>query len=57
MMAGLAAEHGEEKTVMVDATYLKSYRTAISVAVKKRGRGDLIGRSSRIRKQSGGLFP
>lgn len=57
MMAGLADEHGEEKTVMIDATYLKSYRTTTSVAVKNRGRGDLIGPSSWIRKKSGELFP
>ena len=30
MMVGLAAEHGEEKTVMIDATYLKAHRTATS---------------------------
>ncbi|GAB5463246.1 MAG: hypothetical protein HoeaKO_33370 [Hoeflea alexandrii] len=45
MMAGLAAEHGEEKTVMIDATYLKAHRTATSLGVKKRGRGRLIGRT------------
>ncbi len=28
IMAGLAAEHGEEKTVMIDATYLKAHRAA-----------------------------
>ena len=32
MMVGLAAEHGEEKTVMIDATYLKAHRTATSMA-------------------------
>ena len=37
MMAGLAAEHGEEKTVMIDATYLKAHRTATSMAAKKGG--------------------
>ena len=37
MMAGLAAEHGEEKTVMIDATYLKAHRTATSLGVKKEG--------------------
>lgn len=37
MMAGLAAEHGEETTVMIDATYLKAHRTATSMAVKKGG--------------------
>ncbi len=44
MMVGLAAEHGEEKTVMIDATYLKAHRTATSLA-EKRGRGRLIGRT------------
>jgi transposase len=37
MMAGLAAEHGEQKTVMIDATYLKAHRTATSMGVKKGG--------------------
>lgn len=37
MMAGLAAKHGEEKTVMIDATYLKAHRTATSMAAKKGG--------------------
>ncbi len=27
-MVGLTAEHGEEKTVMIDATYLKAHWTA-----------------------------
>ena len=35
MKAGLAAEHGEENTVMIDATYLKAHRTATSMGVKK----------------------
>lgn len=35
MMAGLAAEHGENKTVMIDATYLKAHRTATSKGVKR----------------------
>ena len=35
MLVGLAAKHGEEKTVMIDATYLKAHRTASSLAVKK----------------------
>lgn len=35
MMAGLAAEHGERKTVMIDAAYLKAHRTATSMGVKK----------------------
>lgn len=29
-MAGLATEHGEEKAVMIDATYLKAHRTGQS---------------------------
>jgi len=37
IMAGLAAEHGEKKTVMIDATYLKAHRTATSMGVKKGG--------------------
>jgi transposase len=45
MMAGLAAEHSETKTAMIDATYLKVHRTATSMGVKKGGRGRLIGRT------------
>ena len=37
IMMGLAAAHGEEKTVMIDATYLKAHRTATSMGVKKGG--------------------
>ena len=37
IMAGLAAEHREEKTVMIDATYLKAHCTATSMGVKKGG--------------------
>ncbi len=37
MMVGLAAGHGETKTVMIDATYLKAHRTATSMGVKKGG--------------------
>ena len=49
MMAGLAAEHGEEKTVMIEVSrrtpsvrvslrkYLKAHRTATSMGVKKGG--------------------
>lgn len=40
IMAGLAAEHGEGQTVMIDATYLKAHRTATSMTAK-RGRGRL----------------
>lgn len=35
MLIGLAADHGEEKTVMIDDTYLKPHRKASSLAVKK----------------------
>lgn len=45
IMMDLAAEHGEEKTAMIDATYLKAHRTATSMGVKKGGRGRLIGRT------------
>ena len=38
IMLGLAAEHGDRKTVMIDATYLKVHRTVSSLGVKKRGR-------------------
>ncbi len=37
IMVGLAANHGEEKTVMFDATYLKAHLTATSMGVKKGG--------------------
>lgn len=37
MIAGMAAEHGEEKTVMINATYLKAHRTPTSLGVKKGG--------------------
>ncbi len=35
MMVGLTAEHGEKKTVMINATYLKAHRTASSLSAKK----------------------
>ena len=45
----LASEGGEEKVVMIDATYLKAHRTASSLRAKKGGgddqRGRLIGRT------------
>ena len=37
IMAGLAAKHGEKKTVMIDETYLKAHRTASSLGAKKGG--------------------
>ncbi|WP_232222637.1 IS5 family transposase [Paracoccus sphaerophysae] len=49
IMEGLASEGGEEKVVMIDATYLKAHRTASSLRAKKGGpddkRGRLIGRT------------
>lgn len=38
MMAGPAAGHGEEKTVMTDATSLKAHRTASGMGVRKGAR-------------------
>jgi transposase len=35
MMEGLAAAGAESKTIRIDATYLKAYRTASSLRVKK----------------------
>ena len=37
MMAGLSAEHGERKPVMIDATCLKAHRTATGMGLEKRG--------------------
>lgn len=45
IMAGLAAERTDHKTIMIDATYLKAHRTASSLWLKKGGRGRLIGRT------------
>ena len=33
----IGPEHGEKRTVMIDATYLKAHRTASSLGVKKGG--------------------
>jgi transposase len=35
ILMGLATQEPEEKTVMIDATYLKTHRTATSLQVKK----------------------
>jgi transposase len=35
MMEGLAAADAEPKTVMIDATYLKAHRMALSLQVKR----------------------
>ena len=37
IMEGLAAEGGDRKTIMMDATYLKAHRTASSLRAKKGG--------------------
>jgi hypothetical protein len=34
---GFGRYHGEEKTVMIDATYLKAHQTATSMGVTKGG--------------------
>ena len=40
IMTGLAVEAADEKTIMIDATYLKAHRRASSLRVKKGGAGD-----------------
>lgn len=37
MITSLAAEYGEDKTVMINTTYLKAHQTATSIGVKKEG--------------------
>jgi len=37
IMEGLAAEAPDNKTISIDATYLKAHRTASSLSVKKGG--------------------
>ena len=37
IMEGLASEGAEQKTIMIDATYLKAHRTASSLRAKKGG--------------------
>ena len=43
MMEGLASKGTEQKTIMIDATYLKAHRTASSLGVKKGGAGARLG--------------
>ncbi len=45
MMAGLAAEHGDKKTVMSDATYLKDTSRRVQPGREKMGCGRLVGRT------------
>jgi len=35
MMSGLEEDAAEQKTIMIDATYLSTHRTASSLVVKK----------------------
>jgi len=43
---GLAAEAANQKTIMIDVTYLKAHRTASSMRGKKGG--GAVGRSGRM---------
>ena len=43
MMEGLASEDGEEKVIMIDATYLKTHSTASSLRTKKGGLTTSVG--------------
>lgn len=46
IVAGLSAEHGERKTVMIEAIYLKTHRTATSMATGRIERSRLFGRET-----------
>ena len=51
MMEGLASKGGEQKTIMIDATYLKAHRTASSQRAKRKAdnqRVRLIGRTKGV---------
>jgi hypothetical protein len=39
MLMELARERGETDTLVIDATHLKTHRTASSLALKKEGEG------------------
>ncbi|WP_085982739.1 IS5 family transposase [Octadecabacter arcticus] len=43
ILMGLAEQAPDNKTISIDATYLKAHRTAASLRFKKGGRGRLIG--------------
>ncbi|MEL6667172.1 MAG: IS5 family transposase [Pseudomonadota bacterium] len=45
MLLELADQGGETDTLMIDATHLKTHRTATSMPAEKGGRGRLIGRT------------
>jgi hypothetical protein len=39
MTADLSAGHGDEKTIMINATYLEAHRAATSMGAKQEGVG------------------
>lgn len=45
MLLELSGQGDGTDTLMIDATHLKTHRTASSLGLKKRGRGRLIGRT------------
>ena len=57
MIEGLASEGTEQKTVMIDATYLKAYRTASSLRAssedQKTGRGTVFPTDGDLTTSSG----
>lgn len=57
MMAGLAAKYGEKTTVLTDTTYLKPHPNSVQYSCQNGGRRHLLGRCSRIKKQSADCFP
>jgi len=54
MMEGLAAESAEPKTLMIDATYLKAYRTSTSAS---EGEGGYLADCHDRVRRSGYLLP
>jgi hypothetical protein len=60
-MKGMAPKGTEQKTIMIDATYLKADRTFFEPGREKVGpddqRGRMIGRSATILKRPTGSFP
>lgn len=50
MMEGLASKGTEQKTIMIDATYLKAHRTASSLRAKKGGQMTSADASSAARR-------
>lgn len=52
IMEGLASEAAEQKTVMIDATYLKAHCTASSLAVKRGARAGYRAHERRAEHQA-----